>query len=156
MINKIIITTVIVLGTIQLQAQQSVHGSGGNATGVGGNSSYSVGQFVYKTETGSSSSVAQGVQQAFEVMLGIEHTEISLEMKVFPNPTASILNLSFGDYDISDIKYSIYDLTGKQIVLPTAVVSETTIDVSNLNTSMYLLTITKNNKPLKIYKIIKN
>lgn len=139
-----------------LQAQQSIHGSGGNATGAGGSASYSVGQIVYTTNTGTTGSVAQGVQQAAEVMLGVEVTEINLQLNIFPNPTTSLLNLTFGDYDITGVTYSITDLNGKQLVQAKSVSQQTTIDVSNLNTAIYLLTISKNNTAVKIYKIVKN
>ena len=47
---------------------QTVHqvlsASGGDATGSGGSVAYSVGQIVYTTPTGTTGSVAQGVEQA--------------------------------------------------------------------------------------------
>jgi len=50
-----------------LQAQESIHGSGGNGTGSGGTISFSFGQFAYTTYFQTSSSVAQGVQHPFEI-----------------------------------------------------------------------------------------
>ncbi len=55
------------LGLTGLQAQTSVNATGGNASGSGGSASYSVGQVVYTTHTGTNGSVAQGVQQPFEI-----------------------------------------------------------------------------------------
>lgn len=138
------------------QAQQSVHNSGGNATGAGGNVSYSVGQTVYTTATGTTGSTAAGVQQAYEVLLGAALTQINLEFTVFPNPTTSFLNLSFGDYDITGVSYALFDSNGKQIIATTAIQNtETTIDVTQLNTAVYVLQVLKDNKPVKIYKIVK-
>lgn len=57
-----------------VNAQQSTTSSGGEAIGVGGTSSYSVGQIVYTTNLGTNGNIAQGVQQAFEIS-----TTISLE-----------------------------------------------------------------------------
>lgn len=142
--------------TVNLHAQQSVHGSGGNATGSGGIISYSVGQIAYTTNSGTTGTVSQGVQQAAEVMLGVEQTEINLQLNIYPNPTTSLLNLTFGEYDVKGVTYSITDINGKQLVQPKMVNPQTTIDVSSLNTAMYLLTISKNEKPVKIYRIIKN
>ena len=47
-------------------AQESVNAAGGDATGVGGAASYSVGQVVYTTIGADGTTVAQGVQQAFQ------------------------------------------------------------------------------------------
>lgn len=55
------------LGLTGLQAQESVNATGGNASGSGGSASYSVGQVVYTTNTGTNGTVAQGVQQPFEI-----------------------------------------------------------------------------------------
>ena len=53
--------------SIELQAQEIPIASGAVATGIGGSSSYTVGQVVYTTNTGSNGSVAQGVQQPYEI-----------------------------------------------------------------------------------------
>ena len=45
-------------------SHQVLSASGGDATGSGGSVAYSVGQIVYTTSTGTTGSVAQGVEQA--------------------------------------------------------------------------------------------
>jgi hypothetical protein len=73
-----------------LHAQESVNTAGGNASGSGGSVSYSVGQIVYTTNTGDNGTVAQGVQQAYEIsaVTGIEEANnISLIVSAYPNPT---------------------------------------------------------------------
>ena len=76
------------------QAQESANASGGDATGSGGTIAYSIGQVVYTTYTGSSGSVAQGVQHAYEIFtVDIEETTLSISLIAFPNPTAD--NLTF-------------------------------------------------------------
>ena len=70
-----------------LQGQQAVVTTGGTATGAGGSATYTVGQVAYQTYTGSSGSVAQGVQQPWEIstVTAIENTEgISLAISVYP------------------------------------------------------------------------
>lgn len=67
---KTIALSVIVLfclGITNTFAQQANASSGAVASGSGGSVSYSVGQLVIKTETGSAGSVAQGVQQPYEI-----------------------------------------------------------------------------------------
>lgn len=55
------------LGLTGLQAQTSVNATDGDVSGSGGSVSYSVGQVVYTTHTGTSGSVAEGVQQPYEI-----------------------------------------------------------------------------------------
>ena len=75
-IKKLKLITLLLLGVglTGLQAQQAIPASGGNASGSGGSASYSVGQVIYSKNTGTNGSVAQGIQQPYEIMVvtGIE------------------------------------------------------------------------------------
>ena len=104
------------LGLTGLQAQTSVNATGSNASGSGGSVSYSVGQVVYTTNTGTNGSVAQGVQQPFEisVVTGLEEAKgINLSVTAYPNPTTDYLTLSIADFDASKLSYQLYDMNGK-------------------------------------------
>ena len=77
------LTTIIALMcSVGLHAQETVPATGGDATRAGGSSSYTLGQVVYTTNTGTNGSVAQGVQQPYEISIsvGIEVTTINLEL----------------------------------------------------------------------------
>ena len=50
-------------------AQQAVTPAGGNATGSSGNSSFTIGQVAYTTNGNANYSVADGVQQPFEISI---------------------------------------------------------------------------------------
>ena len=66
--KTIVSISFLLLGIIGgLHAQESPTAAGGEATGTGGTSSYSVGQVVYTTATGTNGSLAQGVQQPYEI-----------------------------------------------------------------------------------------
>jgi hypothetical protein len=75
------------------QAQQATTATGGNTSGSGGTVAYSVGQIVYTTNTGTNGSVAQGVQQPYEIsiVLGIDNHSINLGLSAYPNPTTNYL-----------------------------------------------------------------
>jgi|SRR5690554_3243411 len=76
------------LGLTALKAQESVNATGGDASGEGGSVSYSVGQITFQTHTGTNGSVAQGVQQPFEisVVTAIEEAKgINLSVTAYPN-----------------------------------------------------------------------
>jgi hypothetical protein len=141
-----------------IYAQQTIVSSGGNTIGSGGSVSYSVGQLVYTTESGTNGSVTQGVQQAIEIIvLGTDNfPEIKLMMSVFPNPTTAFVNLKIEEYSTNNLHYQLYDINGKQIQNQKITTSETQISMEDLAKSIYLLNVLDNNKLLKTFKIIKN
>lgn len=155
-LKKVLLFSLVALGGSSLQAQQSVHTSGGTATGAGGTITYSIGQAFDTYNSGATGSVAEGVQQASEVMLGVELTEINLQLAMYPNPTTNYLNLGFGDYETTNVTYQFFDLQGKEVSKKTKAQTDNTIEMSAFPAGVYLLTITKNERPIKIYKIIKN
>ena len=151
------------LGLTGLQAQESVNTTGGNASGIGGSVNYSIGQVVYQTHTGTNGSVAEGVQQPYEisVVTGIELTEISLMITAYPNPTADYLKLSIdgnlkSGYDLSIMSYQVFDMNGKLLQNQKIKDSQTSIDMSNLVPATYFVKVTQSNKAIKTFKIIKN
>ena len=146
----------LLLGLGGLHAQESPTATGGEATGVGGSASYSIGQVVYTTNTGSNGSVEQGVQQPYEISatVGINESSISLEMSVYPNPTTNYLTLKV---EITkNLSYQLFDMQGKVIASKKITDNTTTVVMENLPTATYLLKVTDSNKTVKTFKIIKN
>ena len=149
----------LVLGLTSVQAQEAILATGGEASGSGGSASYSVGQVVYTTNTGTNGSVAQGVQQPYEisVVAGIEQArDIKLECTAYPNPTTDYLILKVENNDNENLSYQLYNINGKLIENKKLTSSETTISIANLNSATYFLKVSDNNKELKTFKIIKN
>ncbi|HOX76054.1 MAG TPA: T9SS type A sorting domain-containing protein [Bacteroidales bacterium] len=141
-----------------LQGQQAVVTTGGTATGAGGSATYTVGQVAYQTYTGSSGSVAQGVQQPWEIstVTAIENTEgISLAISVYPNPTSGSLKLTIKDFDYKDLRYRIYDMTGLLLQDKEIVSEETEIIMNDFTSAMYFLKIANSKQEVKVFKIIK-
>lgn len=147
------------LGLSGLQAQESINTTGSNATGSGGSASYSVGQMVYTTNTGTSGSVAQGVQQPFEisVVVGIEEADgITLQCSVYPNPTTDFLMLKVENYDNTKLLYQLFDMQGKLLQTQKITDNQTSIVMSNLVPATYFVKVIEGNKEVKMFKIIKN
>ena len=87
--KKVKLTALLLLGIgfNQVYAQQATTASGGDASGSGGSVVYSVGQIVYTTNTGTTGSVLQGVQQPYETSIsGLNETGINLNLSAYPNP----------------------------------------------------------------------
>ena len=73
-------------GLAGIHAQTSINASGSSASGAGGSISYSLGQVVYTTHTGTNGSVALGVQHPYEisVVTAIEEAKgINLSVTVY-------------------------------------------------------------------------
>ena len=140
------------------QAQQVNTAAGGDATGSGGSVAYSVGQIVYTTHTGTTGSVAQGVQQPYEisVVLGIENSLIDLDISAYPNPTTHHLTLNIGNDISENLHFQLCDLNGKIIERRKISNRTETIHMENLATGPYFLKVINANNEVKIFKIIKN
>jgi hypothetical protein len=69
-------------------SQEAIPASGGDASGSGGTLSFTVGQLGYSSNSGSNGSVAEGVQQPYEISttVGIELSNISLDFIAYPKP----------------------------------------------------------------------
>jgi hypothetical protein len=142
-----------------LQAQHSTVTSGGNASGIGGTVSYSLGQVAYTIAEGSGGFVAQGVQQPFEIAVVLDLDEakgITLHSTLYPNPTSGSVTLQIENYDIQDLSYTIFDLNGRILSNDKISSNQTQISMGNFAKEMYHITIMKFNKELKTFKIIKN
>ena len=147
------------LGLTVLRAQETIPASGGNASGTGGSASYSVGQMVYTTNTGTNGSVAQGVQQPYEisVVTAIEEAkDVVLNCYTYPNPSSDYVKLKVENYKTENMTYRLYDLNGKILENKKVEDSETTISMKSLVSATYFIKVIDNNKEVKTFKIIKN
>lgn len=138
-------------------AQQAVPASGGDAVGSGGSLSYTVGQVVYTTNSGANGSVAQGIQQPYEIstLVGLEVTEINLELTAYPNPTNNVIRLSIGNYENEKLSYQLYDIQGRLLVGNPVKDNPTSIVLQDFSGSLYLLKVLDNNQLIKTFRIIK-
>jgi hypothetical protein len=159
-IKRLKISAVILLGLglTGLQAQESMNTTGGDASGSAGSLSYSVGQAVYQTHTSTSGSVAEGVQQPYEISVVLAKREavgITLSVSAYPNPTTDNLTLSVEAFELSNVSYQLFDINGR-ILQNGKIASElTSIAMGNLVSATYFIKVVKDNKEIKTFKIIK-
>ena len=155
--KKIIALIIFGCSIISIQAQQKTVSAGGDASGIGGTFSYSIGQVVYTYNYGTDVIVAQGVQQPFEIStLGLDNYQINLVMQTYPNPTRDYLVLNVHALDLSNMIFQLYDVNGRLIETRTMFSPIETICMMNLPSSVYVLKVINNNKEVKSFKIIKN
>jgi hypothetical protein len=163
-LKKSAIVFILFISVTAIRAQDAIPASGGNASGGGGTVSYTVGQVVYTTNTGTNGSVAQGVQQPYEisVVTGIENSmKINLSCMAYPNPATTYLTLKTENTDNENLSYQLYDINGKLLENKKVEGNETTIFMEHRPVATYLLKVVQTDqaslpKEIKTFKIIKN
>lgn len=156
---KLSVILFLCIGLTATFAQKSILASGGNISGSGGSVGYSVGQFVYTTLSGTNGSVAQGIQQPYEisVVLGVENAKmINLVFSVYPNPATDYVKLKVDNYKLENLNYQLYDTNTKLLESKKVSGNETLISLENLVPAVYFIKVIQNNNEVKIFKIIKN
>jgi len=156
---KLVAVLLLGLGLTGLQAQESLNTTGGNASGSGGTVSYSIGQIVYTTNAGTNASMAQGVQQAYEIAIvaGIEEAEgITMSISAYPNPTTDYLILSIDEFDISNLAYQLFDMNGKLLKNQGITGEQTRIYMSDFVAASYLVRVIQGKREVKTFIIVKN
>jgi len=160
--RKTVLLSVLLLifGFVSIQAQEAIAASGGEATGSGGEVSYTVGQAFYVTHSGTTGSLAEGVQQAIEisVVVGVDKPGITLNISAYPNPTTNFLHLEVDaslSQNIQSLRYQLFDLNGRMLASEEIVSDVTTIVTSQLSPATYFVKVLGNNEELKTFKVIK-
>jgi hypothetical protein len=139
-------------------AQRTVSTTGNDVLGTGGSISYSVGQTIYTTNTGTTGTVSQGVQQPYEVSttVGVKVTEINLNLIAYPNPTSNSLTLSIGDYNTESLTYQLFDISGRLLDSKQIMSNETQVNLQDFPMSTYFVNILDKNALIKTFRIVKN
>lgn len=147
------------LGSSEMMGQEVIPAAGNDAYGNGGSASYSVGQLVYNTYNASEGSLAEGVQQPYEVsiIIGIKETNKDyLVYTLFPNPTSEHLQLEIPVEKVNRITYWLYNMEGKLLQNEKLRNTSTIILVENLPPATYFLKLLEDEKEIQTFKIIKN
>ena len=155
--KTIIVLTFSIIFSFASQSQDTVAISGGEASGSGGTSSYTLGQVFYTATTTGNGSISQGVQQSFELftLSNQQLMTVNLEALVYPNPSSDYVKLNITDSTLTDLNYILMNIQGK--VLSSAKISSlyTPISLYGLSVGTYVLKVSQKNNELKTFKIIK-
>lgn len=155
---KIIITFFALFSQLVVFSQSNTVTTGKTTTGATGSATYSIGQIDYQTNSGSSGTISQGIQQAFEIVTLSTNDvpQIQLVATVYPNPTVQDITLTIKEYDLTNLEYTLFDLQGRIISNGKITQNETQIEMGHLSSANYFLKVSQANKDLKTFKIIKN
>lgn len=145
--------------SIGAYAQNAVSASSGESSGGGGTTSFTIGQTFYSANEGTSGQVSEGVQQVYEIYDVTEVLNpvyIGISLSVYPNPTTGIINLLVENGEVSGLNYAMFDATGKQVLARQIVSNNNSIDMQSLPSATYYVRVTKDEKEVKTFKVIKN
>ncbi|HLV43281.1 MAG TPA: T9SS type A sorting domain-containing protein [Brumimicrobium sp.] len=156
MVHKKINLCVLLLGIgITANAQHATTASGGDASGSGGSTAYSIGQVAYTTQTSSTGTVNQGVQQTYAITVGVKEVELFNSITVFPNPVTDHLTLKIDGYADEKLTYQVFDMQGKLMESDEITGSETIIDMGQYSKATYFIKLMDKNNLIQSFKIIK-
>ena len=147
----------VLLFSISARSQDTLSISGGDASGGGGTSSYTLGQVFYSANSYDNGSVSQGVQQSFELftLSNPQLTTINLDIVVYPNPSSDYVMLNIIDDELTGLSYVLTDIQGKVVSNEKINSIHTQLSLERLSVGTYVLKINQNNSELKTFKIIK-
>lgn len=164
--QKIRICLVILLltgwGLQGVQAQQTTPAAGGDASGTSGTASYTLGQAVYTTITGTDGTARQGVQQSFDINVKRvtgKSVAAHIRCSAWPNPVTDQLNLSAESNEqipFAALSYRLYAPDGTLLQKKRISGSESVIHMGQLPQSAYVLQIFFNKNLVTEFTIIKN
>jgi len=142
------------------QIHQTISATGGNASGAGGSSiSYTAGQIAYSLKGISDWTIAEGVQQPYEISTlrtTIENGEdITLKYEVFPNPARGFFKLTVNPFNDENIRFRLYDNKGLVLMDKKVESGETVITIDALLSTIYFLKVFRDDKEVKVFKIVK-
>jgi hypothetical protein len=143
----------LLLSTISVSAQEVVATQGDSYSNVSTNIAFTIGEVVINTGTDGTNDLTQGFHQSNWIFLGLEDFAPDYEAIIFPNPTEDILNIRTSVFE--NVTYAVYDVQGRLILQDILSAEQTPIRVSQLAPGSYSLTLHKQTKHLKTFKLIK-
>ena len=157
--EKLLFLVILIFYMSSALAQEAITAAGGDGTGSGGSTAYSVGQILYSSSSGASGEMFQGVQLPYEISVisGLDQFEdLDLIVSTYPNPVTDLLTLKVESMDGSELTFRMYNNEGKMVSSDKLLNSETNIDMSQLAPGNYFLQVIMDNYAVKTFKIIKN
>jgi hypothetical protein len=162
MIQKIILICLSV-GFFQLARSQSISpqviANSGKYMNAGGNSmEFTVGELVVATTSGTGSMLTQGFHQTYTTTSSIDEIEVTIAIKVYPNPTADWLNIIVETGKKVEFVAVIRDGYGRKVLDEcNSNGSQLQLNLSTLAAGSYFISLVniENNIPIKTFQIQK-
>ncbi|MGQ1783827.1 MULTISPECIES: T9SS type A sorting domain-containing protein [unclassified Saccharicrinis] len=140
-----------------LFAQEVLNASGSSNEHSGYVISWSIGELVAETYTGSKSFLTQGfLQTRLDIPTSYFQVKDEYDLEIYPNPVINnSVSLSIKGIELSNLSYQLFDISGRILKTNKIESNPASIDMTNLVPGIYLLRISGDEKEIKTFKIIK-
>lgn len=140
-----------------LNGQQTISAAGGNVMSSAGSVSYTIGQTFFTTHSGTSGSVAEGVQHPYETLVVSVTDQVHeiFHLNIFPNPTADFLIIENTAESISEYRLFLQDISGRLLEERKLSGAKELLEVNHLIPGTYFLTIFNSEGKSANFKILK-
>lgn len=140
-------------------AQSAIVPVGGDAQSNNGSVSYTVGQIAIQSNGNESFSLAEGVQQPYEIMtVGVDdYPQIALNAVVYPNPTDNLAQLQLNGLEIpiGGFHAILHDGNGKLLQNINVTDDITTFQIGHYASGTYYLELRDGKRVLKTFKVVR-
>jgi hypothetical protein len=151
----LVLSFIAFVGISPILSQEVIAIGGQYLSNSSGSISYTIGETVIETLTGSNNILTQGFQQTNLIVTAInEAKRLNFEISAYPNPTQDFIRLRIGKENIKGMQYLLYDLNGKLIDKHKLLNQETDISFEHLAPASYILKILDKKTELKSFQII--
>ncbi len=152
----ILIISIFLMITQNIHAQEVVASAGNNHETGEMSISWTLGETVIETYSSADMILTQGFQQPVIVVSTMtEEPDLEFQFTAFPNPTSADVTISTNTGQTQSLKYRIYDVQGRLVSSNNLLGTETRVAFDDLQPGTYFLKITRNEKPVKTFKIMK-
>ena len=141
----------------QLVTPDVIASSGDYQEGSTASVSWTLGEIVNETLSGSEAVLTQGFQQgSYSITTLVENTELSMQIDVYPVPTYDFINININKIEDYSICAVLFDLNGKKLINKDLQKDEMQLNLETLPSAEYILQIIDDKQMLiKSFKIIK-
>jgi len=146
------------LGALKAQTlmPQVVSSSGGSGQNAQGSLDWTIGEPVTATVSDGNSTLTQGFQQpTLSLVTAQNENNPSVNMLVYPNPTADFVTLKFDNVNESQFNYKIFDIAGKLVNEGRATSANPNISFLGLASGTYTISLINQNAKTQNISIIK-
>jgi hypothetical protein len=151
---KAILLTMLCTLTFLSRGQQALVVTGGNASGVGGSVSYSIGQVAYTSDA--AGFVNSGIQQPFEITItSVDDSFRDLQVSLFPNPTSRELIIEMNNPN-NGISAEVFNSNGSLMDTFRLASTRESIPVSHWAPATYMIRLTDESGNSAVYQIVKH
>jgi hypothetical protein len=140
-------------------SQEVVSSGGEQFSNAEGSFTFTIGEPVIETFTGTENILTQGFQQNYEAILSVSSIPFSNIFSIYPNPFNDVLIIDYSKTTDKAITVSLQDLNGKVIMtkIYSSLSPNNSIELllSDLSDGLYLLNIIISNDLTTTYRVVK-